>query len=68
MPARTPLSRRLADDLVSNFVSIVFQSRPVTDAIGAPVLRDQGPDRPSGHAKADHGLGHATPFSQSQIS
>jgi hypothetical protein len=31
-----------------------FQSRPVADAFGAPVLRDHGPDRPAGHGKADH--------------
>jgi hypothetical protein len=30
-----------------------FRSRLVADAFGAPVLRDQGPDRPAGHGKAD---------------
>jgi hypothetical protein len=35
-------------------VSIGLWSRPVADAIGAPVLRDQVPDRPAGHGKADH--------------
>ncbi len=30
-----------------------FRSRPVADAIGAPVLRDQGSERPTGHGKAD---------------
>jgi hypothetical protein len=33
-----------------------FRSCPVADAYGAPVLRDQGPDRPAGHGKADAGL------------
>jgi hypothetical protein len=31
-----------------------FRSRLVADASGAPVLRDQGSDRPAGHGKADH--------------
>jgi hypothetical protein len=35
-----------------------FRSRPVADASGAPVLRDQGPDRPAGHGKADPSLDH----------
>jgi hypothetical protein len=30
-----------------------FWSRLVADAFGAPVLRDQGPDRPAGNGKAD---------------
>ena len=30
-----------------------FRSHLVADASGAPVLRDQGPDRPAGHGKAD---------------
>jgi hypothetical protein len=34
-----------------------FRSRPVADASGAPVLRDQGPDRPAGHSKADQSVG-----------
>ena len=34
---------------------------------GAPVLRDQGPDRPAGYGKADASLGQATPCLQSQI-
>jgi hypothetical protein len=33
--------------------SRVSPSRLVADACGAPVLRDQGPDRPAGHGKAD---------------
>jgi hypothetical protein len=33
-----------------------LRSRSVADASGAPVLRDQGPDRPAGHGKADHSL------------
>ena len=28
----------------------------VADAFGAPVLRDQGPDRPAGHGKDDAGV------------
>jgi hypothetical protein len=44
----------------------VFRSRSVADACGAPVLRDQGPDRPAGHGKADHSFGRATPCFQSQ--
>jgi hypothetical protein len=39
-------------------VSIWFRFRPVADACGAPVLRDQGPDRPAGHGKADMSLDH----------
>jgi hypothetical protein len=35
-------------------VSIRF--RPVADACGAPVLHDQGPDRPAGHGKDDASL------------
>jgi hypothetical protein len=31
----------------------VFRSRLVADAFGAPVLRDQGTDRPAGHGKVD---------------
>jgi hypothetical protein len=30
-----------------------LRSRPVADACGDPVLRDQDPDRPAGHGKAD---------------
>jgi hypothetical protein len=43
---------------VSNHVSI-GESGPVRSRtpFGAPVLRDQGPDRPAGHGKADTGLG-----------
>jgi hypothetical protein len=49
---------RLQDRLMSNYVSIRgFQSRLVADACGAPVLRDQGPDRPAGHGKAERSLG-----------
>jgi hypothetical protein len=33
-----------------------FRSRLVADASGAPVLRDQGPDRPAGHGKVDPSL------------
>ena len=29
------------------------RSRPVADAGGAPVLRDQGPDQPAGHGTAE---------------
>jgi hypothetical protein len=36
------------------------RSRLVADASGAPVLPDQGPDRPAGHGKADENLGVAT--------
>jgi hypothetical protein len=39
-------------------VSIRFRFRPVADACGAPVLRDQGPDRPAEHGKADMSLDH----------
>ncbi len=39
--------------LLANCVSIRFRFRPVADACGAPVVRDQGPDRPAGHGKAD---------------
>jgi hypothetical protein len=30
----------------------------VADSSDAPVLRDQGPDRPAGHGKADHSRDH----------
>ena len=33
-----------------------FRSRLVADASSAPVLRDQGPDRPAGHSKVDPSL------------
>jgi hypothetical protein len=38
--------------------------RPVADASSAPVLRDQGPDRPAGHGNADpcRDLLHAMQF------
>jgi hypothetical protein len=36
-----------------------FRSRPVADASGAPVLRDQRPDRPAEHGKADHSVGRS---------
>ena len=48
-------------------MSIGFRARPVADAFGAPVLRDQGPDRPAGHGKADASLHQPTTCSQSQI-
>jgi hypothetical protein len=35
--------------------------------LGAPVLRDQGPDRPAGHGKADAGLDPMITCSQSQF-
>jgi hypothetical protein len=44
-----------------------FRSCPVADACGAPVLRDQGPDRPAGHGKADASLDQSTTCLQSQI-
>src|SRR5829696_7056010 len=34
----------------------------VADAFGAPVLRDQGPDRPAGHGKADQSLSLGVPL------
>jgi hypothetical protein len=34
----------------------LVRSRLVADAFGAPVRRDQGPDRPAGHGKADTSL------------
>jgi hypothetical protein len=37
---------------VSNLVSIGFRSRPVADAFGAPVLRDQGPIGRPGTARS----------------
>jgi hypothetical protein len=37
------------------------------DACGAPVLRDQGPERPAGHGKADANLDQLTSCSQNQI-
>ena len=40
---------------------------PVADASGAPVLRDQGPERPAGHGKADANLDQLTSCSQNQI-
>jgi hypothetical protein len=40
-----------------------FRSRPVADAIGAPVLRDQGPDRLAGHGKADQRLAQTASLS-----
>jgi uncharacterized protein with GYD domain len=40
----------------NNLVSRGFRSRPVADAFGAPVLRDQGSDRPAGHGKTDQGV------------
>jgi hypothetical protein len=46
---------------------VPVRSRQVANAVGVPVLRDQGADRPAGHAKTDHNLGHVTPCSQSQI-
>jgi len=39
----------------------VARSRPVADACGAPVLRDQRPDRPAGHGKAEQGLSRCPP-------
>jgi hypothetical protein len=53
VPSCTRSSRGVVASPVSNLVSIGFRSRLVADAIGAPVLRDQGPDRPAGHGKAD---------------
>jgi hypothetical protein len=38
-------------------VSIRFRFRPVADAFGAPVLRDQGLDRSAGHGKAAVAVG-----------
>jgi hypothetical protein len=37
-------------------MSIRFRFRPVADACGAPVLRDQSPDRLAGHGKTDPSL------------
>ena len=37
-------------------MSIRFRFRPVADACGAPVLRDQSPDRPAEHGKTDPSL------------
>jgi hypothetical protein len=34
-------------------LSAALGSRPVADTFSGPVLRDQGPDRPAGHGKAD---------------
>jgi hypothetical protein len=45
----------------------LVRSRLVADAFGAPVLRDQGPDRPAGHGKADARLDQPTSCLQSQI-
>jgi hypothetical protein len=40
----------------------------VADASGAPVLRDQGPDRSAGHGKADTGLDHERiPFGDQRV-
>jgi hypothetical protein len=48
VPSRTRSSRGVAARPVSNLVSIRgFRSRPVADACGAPVLRDQGLGRPA---------------------
>jgi hypothetical protein len=40
---KSPVARR----------SALLRSCPVADALGAPVFRDQGPDGPAGHGKAD---------------
>jgi hypothetical protein len=57
VPSCTRSSQGITARPVSNLVSIGgFRSRSVADAFGAPVLRDQGPDRPAGHGKADQGL------------
>ena len=40
---------------------------PVADACDAPVLRDQGPERPARHGKADANLDQLTSCSQNQI-
>jgi hypothetical protein len=35
-------------------LSVMPACSGVADTFGDPVLHDQGPDRPAGHAKADH--------------
>jgi hypothetical protein len=56
VPCCSRSSRGVAARPVSNLVSIGVRSRLVADASGAPVLRDQGPDRPAGHGKVDASL------------
>ena len=41
-------------------VTLTRQGTPSPLHSGAPVLPDQGPDRPAGHGKADENLGVAT--------
>ena len=48
-------------------MSIGVPVPPVVDACGAPVLRDQGPERPAGHGKADANLDQTDQLFPNQI-